>query len=290
MKGTLKYQACDNTDLLRAGDRAGHLDAGAAGHRFTTRNGRGDILILLSSALVLGFLHGLGADHLMAIAALSLGAGAEAPAVKRARALGVAVRFAIGHALLLALGASALIVLGWSLPLVVERGGEMLGGMLLIVLGAIALWGVGAGRVYGHTHLHGARRRAALAPAHRPPRSASRSPGAHSHLPTIIGAAFAVSSLRALTLLAPFGDRIGAAPLPMLLVLIAVFAAGILLSMSLFGVAFAGLMTARVVARLGRAAGALMALSVDCARRLLDSQELIQRFYLSVRLRSAERR
>jgi hypothetical protein len=82
---------------------------------------------------------------------------------------------------------------------------------------------------------------------------------AHSHLPTILGAAFAVSSLRALTMLAPFGDRIGAASLTTLLVLIAVFAVGILLSMSLFGVAFAGFMSARVVARLGRGAAGLMA-------------------------------
>ena len=81
-------------------------------------------VLLISSALALGFLHGLGADHLMAIAALSLGAAGETPAVQRARALGVAVRFAIGHALLLALGAGALVALGWSLPLVVERGGE----------------------------------------------------------------------------------------------------------------------------------------------------------------------
>ena len=44
-----------------------------------------------------------------------------------------------------------------------------------------------------------------------------------------------------------------------LLVLIVVFAVGILLSMSLFGVAFARLMSARVVQRLGRAAGAVMA-------------------------------
>jgi hypothetical protein len=80
-------------------------------------------------------------------------------------------------------------------------------------------------------------------------------------LPTIIGAAFAVSSLRALTLLAPFGNRIGAAPLSLLLALIGVFAVGILLSMSLFGVAFASLMTARVVVRLGRGAGALMAVA-----------------------------
>lgn len=196
----------------------------------------------------------------MAIATLSLSAGAEAPAVKRARALGVAVRFALGHALLLALGASAIILLGWSLPLVVERGGEMLGGFLLIVLGVIALWGVGAGRVYGHTHRHGHE----AAPhwhLHIGRRDRHPIPGSHSHVPTFIGAAFAVSSLRALTLLAPFGDRLGAAPLSLLLALITVFAAGILLSMSLFGVAFAGLMTARVVARLGRAAGALMALA-----------------------------
>lgn len=217
-------------------------------------------MLLLSSALVLGFLHGLGADHLMAIAALSLGPGGEAPAVKRARAFGVAVRFAAGHALLLAVGAGSLIALGWSLPLVVERGGEMLGGTLLIGLGAVGLWGVTAGRVYGHTHVHG---HEPSAHWHLHVGGPDRHPvaAAHSHLPTIIGAAFAVSSLRALTVLAPFGDRIFAAPLPTLLALIGVFAIGILLSMSLFGVAFAGLMSARVVARLGRAAACVMALA-----------------------------
>lgn len=218
------------------------------------------VLFLISSALGLGFLHGLGADHLMAIAALSLGPGAEPPAVKRARALGVAVRFAFGHAVLLACGAGTLLLLGWSLPIVVERGGELLGGLLLIGLGAVALWGLGAGRVYGHTHLHG-HEEAPHWHLHIGRRERHPMPRAHSHLPTIIGAAFAVSSLRALTLLAPFGDRIGAATLPMLLGLITVFAAGILLSMSLFGVAFAGLMSAKVVARLGRAAGAGMALA-----------------------------
>ena len=217
-------------------------------------------LILISTALGLGFLHGLGADHLMAIAALSLGPGAEPAAAKRARALGVAVRFAVGHAVLLALGAGTLLLLGWSLPIVVERGGELLGGLLLIGLGAVGWWGVGAGRVYGHTHRHG-HEEAPHWHLHIGRRDRHPRPGAHSHLPTIIGAAFAVSSLRALTLLAPFGDRLGAAPLPMLLGLITVFAAGILLSMSLFGVAFASLMSARVVARLGRASGAAMALA-----------------------------
>jgi hypothetical protein len=217
-------------------------------------------VLLVSSALLLGFLHGLGADHLMAIVALSIGTTGETAAVQRARAFGVAVRFAIGHALLLALGAGALILAGWSLPLVVERGGEMLAGVLLIALGGIGLWGLLAGRVYGHTHVHG-HEPAPHWHLHigRPERHPlSR---AHSHLPTVIGAAFAVSSLRALTMLSPFGDALSAAPLWALLGLIAVFGVGILLSMSLFGVAFARLLSARTVARLGRAAGATMALA-----------------------------
>jgi nickel/cobalt exporter len=177
----------------------------------------------------------------------------ETPAVQRARAFGVAVRFAIGHALLLALGAGGLIALGWSLPLVVERSGEMLGGALLIGLGAVGMWGVFSGRVYGHSH----------PPAHwhlhvgRHDRHPL--PSAHSHVPTILGAAFAVSSLRALTLLAPFGGDVSSSPLTTLLLLIAVFGIGILLSMSLFGVAFARLMSAAVAARLGQAAALLMA-------------------------------
>ena len=220
-------------------------------------------MLLLSSALVLGFLHGLGADHLMAIAALSIGTGAETASVTRARAMSVAVRFAIGHAVLLAIGAGVLVALGWSLPILVERGGEILGGILLVILGLVGLWGVFAGRVYGHTHHHDNEPASHWhlhigRPDHRP------LDRAHSHLPTIIGAAFAVSSLRALTLLAPFGDRVVSAPLAMLLGLIAVFAVGILLSMSLFGVAFAGIMSTRSIARVGRAAAASMAVASIC--------------------------
>jgi nickel/cobalt transporter (NicO) family protein len=194
----------------------------------------------------------------MAIAALSLGTAADTPAVQRARAVGVAMRFAAGHALLLALGAGAIVALGWTLPLFVERGGEMLGGALLIVLGAVGFWGVAAGRVYGHSHTHRSEPSAHWH-LHIGRRDRHPLPAAHSHLPTIIGAAFAVSSLRALTMLAPFGGRAEATPLPALLGLIGVFAVGILLSMTLFGVAFARLLSARVVAGLGRAAAIVMA-------------------------------
>jgi hypothetical protein len=215
--------------------------------------------VLLLSALTLGFLHGLGADHLMGIATLSLAPAPGGATAQRARALGVAIRFAVGHAVLLGAGAVALIVLGWSLPLAVERGGEMLGGALLIVLGAIALWGA-SGAVYAHSHrhlgepaphwhLHIGR------PSHHP------AAAAHSHLPTIIGAAFAVSSLRALTMLAPFGDRVAGASLPLLLTFVLLFAVGILMSMSLFGVAFARVMSTRTIMRIGRASAVFTALA-----------------------------
>jgi nickel/cobalt transporter (NicO) family protein len=218
------------------------------------------ILVLLATSLLLGFLHGLGADHLMAIAALSVDGTATTPSARRVRALGVAVRFAIGHALLLALGAGLLVLIGWSIPAVVERGGEMLGGLLLIAMGVVALWGIVSGHVYGHTHrqnhepqphwhLHVGRR------DHHPIAAA------HSHLPTIIGAAFAISSLRALAMLTPFGTSLGRAPLPLLLSLILVFAVGILLSMSLFGVALARVLSTRALERVGQGAGALVGLS-----------------------------
>ncbi len=197
-------------------------------------------LFLLGSALFLGFLHGLGADHLMAIAALSMDGdpGDRSAGARRTRALGVAVRFAAGHALLLGVGAGLIVLIGWSIPPHVERGGEMLGGALLIVMGMVTL-----------QHLL----------AHRTRHSALSTD--HSHLPTMIGAAFAVSSLRALAMLTPFGAGLGAAPLPVLLALIGVFAAGILVSMSLFGVALAGVLSTRALARVGLGAGALVGVS-----------------------------
>ncbi|MEO8521884.1 MAG: hypothetical protein ABI603_11000 [Acidobacteriota bacterium] len=214
-------------------------------------------LILAASALLLGFLHGLGADHLMAIAALSIRPGADSPSARRARALGIALRFAAGHALLLACGAGALVVLGWSVPLVFERAGERLGGILLVLLGGAGLWGVLASRRHGHAH-DGTLETAPRGHLHLGRRERHAGAGRHSHLPAIIGAAFAVSGLRALTLL-PLG--IGAAPLPRLLGLIVVFAVGILLAMAIFGVVLAGVMSAPRVARLERAAGGAMAVS-----------------------------
>jgi len=182
----------------------------------------------------------------MAIATLAMD-GDGNPVSRRARAIAVACRFALGHALLLGLGAGLIVLVGWSIPEPVERSGEMLGGALLIVMGVVTLT---------HVRVHAA--------GHRPSAIGHRSSNSgtqHSHVPTLIGAAFAVSSLRALAMLTPFGADLGNAPLPLLLGLIAVFAAGILGSMVLFGVVLAGVLSMRALHRVGHGAGALVGVS-----------------------------
>ena len=244
-------------------------------------------MFLLVSALGLGFLHGLGGDHLMAIAALSVdGAAEDSAAVRRGHALGVAMRFALGHAVLLALGAGLVVLIGWSIPPHVERGGELLGGGLLIVMGVVTLQhllqharGTGTGTGTGTRTEHrapttgtgtgtehpapstGTGTGTSTRTEHRAPSTEHPAPTRHAHLPTIIGAAFAISSLRALAMLTPFGRDLVAEPLPLLLGLIAVFAVGILASMSLFGIALAGVLSTRVLQRVGHGAGALVGLS-----------------------------
>ena len=187
----------------------------------------------------------------MAIAALSMDgdAGSPSPAARRARALGVAGRFAAGHAVLLGCGAGIIVLIGWSIPAPVERGGEMLGGALLIVMGLVTL-----------QHLR--TRHRTVSQEHRAWSTEHRALSTkHSHLPAMIGAAFAVSSLRALAMLTPFGAELGAAPVPVLLALISLFAVGILISMSLFGVALAGVLSTNALQRMGQGAGALVGLS-----------------------------
>ena len=217
--------------------------------------------------LALGFLHGLGADHLMAIAALSL-ATPLGPA-RYARAFGLAVRFAIGHAVLLATGAGLVLFFGWQIPVRFEEGGEFIGGCLLIALGLFVGWLTLSGRLYVHSHLHDGGQR---------PHSHwhlhvtwwgrhSHRPSLHTVMPAVLGAVFAVSGLRALVLALPLWTAAGGAQqLSSLLFLVTIFALGILTSMSLFGIVLAHTLADRRmtghVARFSAAATAVGSLAL----------------------------
>ena len=210
--------------------------------------------MLTLSVLALGFLHGLGADHLMAIATLS--ARRSTQERPYSRTFSVAVGFALGHALLLAIGTALVLIVGWNIPIIVERAGEVLGGIILIGLGAIGLWMAWTHRLYVHTHSH----------AHAPGETAHSHwhvhlgrehrhpvPAGHSAVPGVLGGVFAISGLRALTLLAPFETV--RTSLVDLLALVLVFAVGILLSMSVFGIVLARAMkSSRVTAHVTEAA------------------------------------
>lgn len=211
---------------------------------------------LATSALMLGFVHGLGADHLMAIAALSVDGRSTD---RRTRIVRTAVGFAVGHMVVLATGAALAVFFGLVMPAAIEAGAEQLGGVLLIVLGGVGLWTVASGRAYSHIHpesdgrtrwhLHVGRR--AFHPLSHP----------HSTVPALLGAVFAMSSLRALMLLQPFAPMPQALAMPGLLLLIALFGLGILLSMSLFGVVLARLLSLRAVEAVGRVASTLVAVA-----------------------------
>jgi nickel/cobalt exporter len=205
--------------------------------------------------LALGFLHGLGADHLMAIAALSL-ATPLGPA-RYGRAFWLAVRFAVGHALLLAVGAAAVLFFGWHIPLRFEQTGEFVGGCLLILMGLAGGWLALTGRVYAHAHAHAHEHTHQNAKADDPllhshwhlhvGRQHSHRPAVHTALPGVMGAVFAVSGLRALVLALPLWNaehRFG-----MLFFLVTLFALGILASMSLFGIFLAHTLDTRRMTR-----------------------------------------
>lgn len=217
-------------------------------------------MFVTSTALALGFLHGLGADHLMAIATLAVNADRENAGAAHHAPIRVAVRFALGHALLLLLGAGAVLLLGWQIPVLVERTGEIVGGLLLILMGAFTLWVVWGDRLYGHSHpsADGWRRWH----LHFGRRDRHPAPHAHSGVAGLLGAVFAVSGLRALVLLAPSLDGGSASSLLTLIYLVGVFAVGIVLSMSLFGIVLARVLgSAWVVRTVGRGAALTTALA-----------------------------
>jgi nickel/cobalt exporter len=223
--------------------------------------------VLTLTALALGFLHGLGADHLMAIAALSVHRGRGTRTVALRQPFEVAVRFAVGHAVLLFVGAAAVLVLGWQIPEIVEHSGERVGGAVLIAMGFFTLWVVASERLYGHSHEHGHQLAHASAEHvhwhfHFGRREAHPSPQAHSHGAGVLGAVFAVSGLRALTLLAPALHGQASPSLTTLLYLVLVFAVGILLSMSLFGIVLSRVLGIPWIVRtVGRGAAAVTAVA-----------------------------
>jgi hypothetical protein len=157
------------------------------------------------------------------------------------------------------LGAGVFLALtfGWILPAAFASGAERTGGVLLVALGAAGLWTTFTGRAYGHIHPErgvGPKWHVHFGAKHDHPAGGH----VHSTGPTLMGAVFAVSSLRALVMLAPMGTSLASLATPVVLLLVLLFGLGILLSMSLFGVVLARVLSLRKVEAVGRAAGLIV--------------------------------
>lgn len=105
-----------------------------------------DPFLLYGTALVLGSVHALEADHVTAVTAFA----ARNPGVRNAVRFGL--RWAAGHGAAVLVIGSALIVLERELPETLTSGLERLVGAALIGLGVWTL--LGARRLHAHVHTH----------------------------------------------------------------------------------------------------------------------------------------
>jgi ABC-type nickel/cobalt efflux system permease component RcnA len=104
---------------------------------------------MLALIFVAGVLHGLGPDHLVAITAVA-GAGGSLQ-----RITSFSARFAFGHAIVILLVGSAAFFGRRFLPPLWERNFELLAGGLLVCGGIVLITGLVTKRFSLHRHAHG---------------------------------------------------------------------------------------------------------------------------------------
>ncbi len=185
------------------------------------------LLILFS----LGVLHGIGPDHLAAITAFGAAAGTDFRKV-----VFFAVRFALGHALVLGIAGVAAKFGAMMLPQSWENGFDIGAGILLGITGVILLAGLVTGKIKVHTHHHhhdnSVHHHFHLhlfnAGRHEP----AKHPHMHGSTAVGLGALFAMGGARSLLTVAPIAlaQTVSAS-----LVRVAVFCAGIVVSMVVYG-------------------------------------------------------
>jgi ABC-type nickel/cobalt efflux system permease component RcnA len=203
-------------------------------------NPEGSLVVLLA-LFAAGVLHGLGPDHLAAIAAL-VGRGAESGGGRRRELAWLGLRFGMGHVTTLVLLAVVLWTLGRSLSDRWQAGLEQMGGAVLIFLGGWMLASVVRRKVIAHTHPH-RHTHSTADHEHVHVHLSGRPHDAHSHphLATLVGGLLGFSGARALLVALPL---VMAGSAGAVLTRVLAFGAGIVVSMTLAGwvagAAFAG--------------------------------------------------
>jgi nickel/cobalt transporter (NicO) family protein len=207
------------------------------------------LLLTYSTALLLGSLHALEADHMAAVTSFAV----RRPSLRAAVRFGV--QWAVGHGGAIILVGAGLIILGVNLPDAATTWLERLVGVVMIGLGAWTIRGAAAIHVHEHTHAghaHAHIHSHALAEDHD-----------HGHAVTAVGLIHGLAGSGAAVALIPV---VGFdSPGPAILYLV-VFALGTIAAMAVYGL-LAGMVVGRAAERsvglarwLARATGAFTVL------------------------------
>lgn len=197
-------------------------------------------MVLLGMIFVAGVLHGLGPDHLAAITAFGAVAGRSFR-----RVTFFALRFAAGHAVVIALAGLTAHFSRMALPVSWERGFDLGAACLLILTGVGLLIGLLTGHlaIHAHEHHHESGEHRHLH-AHLGGKSAHQH--RHGKLAFTLGGLFALGGARSLLVIVPAAI---AATVAQSVLRIGVFALGIVVAMSAYG-----LLTGTVLERATQAA------------------------------------
>jgi hypothetical protein len=191
--------------------------------------------IAIGTAAMLGFLHALEVDHMVAVTTFV----SRRPSLRAAARFGL--RWGVGHSLAVLLAGGLLLATGMRWPERYDAVGEGLVGLMLVGLGG---WAVAAARKlhlhaaeehgdHAHLHVHGARGH------HVHPHPAAQ-PGPHDHGGiTLVGLLHGLAGTTGVVALVPVTmmDRVGLG-----LGYLTAFGIGVTLSMTLFAVAASVLM------------------------------------------------
>ena len=194
-----------------------------------------ETMVVLGTAAVLGFLHALEIDHMLAVTTFVT----RRP--RLAAAAGFGARWGLGHSIAVLLAGGLLLATGLKLPARLDALGELVVGLMLMGLGAWA-W-VSAARLHlhtpeehgGHAHLHAHAERQPH--AHDHPHEHPHAQATHEHGGiTLVGLMHGLAGTSAVVALVPVTLLDS---LPMGLGYLVMFGVGVTAAMTLFAMAAA---------------------------------------------------
>lgn len=182
-------------------------------------------MLEVSLALVLlGLLHGVDLDHLVAVNTLLC----KRPSLSVKKASLFGLKFGLGHMFTVSFFGLLGLVLGLSVPSSFERYVEIVAGLLLAFLGTLVFYDLISKKLHIHRHAHDGRSVHVHWHSHKWSREHD-----HDHLATVTGALFGLgfntpTQVLAIVMVTTSSVTIGALS-------IALFGLGVICSMSLYG-------------------------------------------------------